>query len=259
LRALSDGLEVQVHARTEELERRNAEIVQQAEELRELSNRLIKTQEVERRHIARELHDSAGQLIAALGMNLAGINQHASESPSLAKALEDSQNLLQQLNREIRTTSYLLHPPLLDENGLSQAIQWYMRGLMERSGLEIELNVPDDFGRLPAEMELSVFRIVQESLTNIHRHSGSKTATICLSRSADKVLLEIQDHGRGLSTEKLAAIKAQRAGVGITGMRERVRHFNGEMDIQSSGTGTTISVTLPLNLASSSGSGSILQ
>jgi PAS domain S-box-containing protein len=245
LRTLSDGLEVQVRARTQELEQRNTEILQQSEQLRELSNRLLKTQDDERRRIARELHDSAGQLITVLGMNLAGIAQRVGQNPSLSETVEDTQNLVQQLSREIRTTSYLLHPPLLDENGLSQAIHWYMQGLKERSDLDIELSIPENFGRLPADLELTIFRIVQEGLTNIHRHSGSKTATIRLSRSADSVLLRIEDHGNGISPEKLTAIRAQRTGVGITGMRERVRHLKGVMDIQSNGTGATISVTFP--------------
>jgi PAS domain S-box-containing protein len=263
LRTLSDGLEIQVRARTQELEQRNAEILQQSEQLRELSNRLLKTQDDERRRIARELHDSAGQLITVLGMNLAGIAQRVGQNPSLSETVEDTQNLVQQLNREIRTTSYLLHPPLLDENGLSQAIHWYMQGLKERTDLEIELSVPEDFGRLPADLELTIFRIVQEGLTNIHRHSGSKTATIRLSRSADSVLLRIEDHGKGISPEKLAALRAQRTGVGITGMRERVRHLKGVMDIQSNGTGATISVTFPVPMIPTSippsGSESILQ
>lgn len=259
LRALSNSLEAQVHERTEELESRNAEVLQQSEQLRELSNRLLKTQDDERRKIARELHDSAGQLIAALGMNLGDIHRQAKESPQLAEALQDTQNLLQQLNQEIRTMSYLLHPPLLDENGLSQAIQWYLQGLKERSGLEIELDIAEDFGRLPSDMELAIFRIVQESLTNIHRHSGSKTAKIRLSRGPQQLLLEIQDHGKGISEEKLAAIKAQRTGVGITGMRERIRHFKGEMNIHSRRPGVTITVTLPLPMAGGAGSEAILQ
>jgi len=259
LRALSNSLEAQVRERTEQLECRNAEVLQQSQQLRELSNRLLKTQDDERRHIARELHDSAGQLIAALGMNLAEIKRLANGNPLLAETLEDTQNLVQQLNKEIRTTTYLLHPPLLDENGLPQAIQWYMRGLMERSGLRIELDIAEDFGRLPADLELAVFRIVQESLTNIHRHSRSKTATIRLSRGLDNVLLEIQDQGTGISGEKLAAIKAQRTGVGITGMRERVRHLKGEMDIQSSSTGATIMVTFPLPRAAATGTETTLQ
>jgi PAS domain S-box-containing protein len=246
LLALTESLEAQVQARTIELEQRNSDIQDQAEQLRELSNRLLKTQDDERRHIARELHDSAGQIIAALGMNLASLSQRASNNPALAKALEDTQNLVQQLNREIRTTSYLLHPPLLDENGLAQAIEWYMQGLKERSGLDVDLIVSDDFGRLPPDLELSIFRIVQESLTNIHRHSGSKAGTIRLSRGLDSVSLQIQDQGKGLSAKKLAEIKAYRSGIGLTGMRERVRHFNGQMDIQSNGSGTTISVDLPV-------------
>ncbi len=259
LRALSNSLEIQVRERTEELEYRNAEVLQQSQQLRELSNRLLKMQDDERRHIARELHDSAGQLIAALSMNLAGINQRAKQNPSLAEALEDTQNLVLQLNKEIRTTSYLLHPPLLDETGLSQAVNWYIQGLMERSGLEIKLDVAEDFGRLPADLELAIFRIVQESLTNIHRHSGGKTATIHLSRSAHNVLLEIQDEGKGIPAEKLAAIKAQRTGVGIAGMRERIRHFKGEMDIQSKGAGATVVVKFPLATATAYELGAILQ
>jgi PAS domain S-box-containing protein len=258
LRTLSNSLEIQVSQRTEELQYRNTEILQQSEQLRELSNRLLRTQDDERRRIARELHDSAGQLIAGLSMNLAGISRQA-KNPLLAEALEDTQNLVLQLNKEIRTTSYLLHPPLLDETGLSQAIDWYMQGLMERSGLEIELDIAEDFGRLPEDLELAIFRIVQESLTNIHRHSGSKTATIHLSRGSHNVLLEIQDHGKGIPAEKLAAIMARRTGVGIAGMRERVRHFKGEMDIQSKGGGATIVVTFPLATAVASESEPILQ
>jgi PAS domain S-box-containing protein len=263
LRTLSDSLELQVRNRTQELEQRNAEILQQSELLRELSNCLLTTQDDERRRIARELHDSAGQLITVLGMNLAGIAQRVGQNPSLSETVEDTQSLVQQLSREIRTTSYLLHPPLLDENGLSQAIHWYMQGLKERSDLDIELSIPENFGRLPADLELTIFRIVQEGLTNIHRHSGSKTATIRLSRSADSVLLRIEDHGKGISPEKLAALRAQRTGVGITGMRERVRHLDGVMDIQSNGTGATISVTFPVPMIPTSippsGSESILQ
>jgi signal transduction histidine kinase len=246
LRTLADQLEKQVHSRTQELEQRNAEVVQQSEQLRELSNRLLQTQDDERRHIARDLHDSAGQIIAALGMNLASMTQHVRKNPMLGKALDDSQTLVQQLNKEIRTTSYLLHPPLLDENGLPEAIRWYLHGLMERSGLSVDFNIADDFGRLSSEMELALFRIVQECLTNIHRHSESKTATIRLSRTVDSVALEIQDQGKGIPAEKLDGIHAQRSGVGITGMRERIRHFNGAMQIHSDSKGTKILVTLPL-------------
>jgi PAS domain S-box-containing protein len=259
LRTLADDLERQVRSRTQELEQRNADVLRQSDQLRELSNRLLQTQDNERRHIARELHDSAGQIIAALAMNLASMADYAMKNPMLGKTVEDSQSLIQQLNREIRTTSYLLHPPLLDESGLPEAIRWYMQGLMERSGLSIDLNIAEDFGRLPSEMELTVFRIVQECLTNIHRHSGSKTATIRLSRNPDGVTLEIQDEGRGMPAEKLNGIHAQRSGVGITGMRERVRHLKGSMDIRANGTGTTISVALPVLTTEIPELGNILQ
>lgn len=245
LRNLADQLEKQVQSRTQELEQRNAEVLQQSEQLRELSNRLLQTQDDERRHIARDLHDSAGQIIAALAMNLASMTQHVRKNPILGKVLDDSQTLIQQLNKEIRTTSYLLHPPLLDENGLPEAIRWYLHGLMERSGLSVDLEIADGFGRLPDEMELAIFRVVQECLTNIHRHSGSKIAMIRLSQTTDTVALEIQDQGKGIAPEKLNGIRA-RSGVGITGMRERVRHFQGTMQIHSNGKGTKISVSLPL-------------
>src|SRR5260370_12124491 len=123
-------------------------------------------------------------------MNLAGSAQRVGQNPSLSETVEDTQNLVQQLSREIRTTSYLLHPPLLDENGLSQAIHWYMQGLKERSDLDIELSIPENFGRLPADLELTIFRIVQEGLTNIHRHSGTKTPTIPLTPHATTILLK---------------------------------------------------------------------
>ena len=259
LRELALSLESQVRIRTLELEQRNAEVLQQSEQLRGLSNRLVQTQDLERRRISRELHDSAGQILTALGLNLANIGELARQNLPVDTAVEDSHALVQQLSKEIRTVSYLLHPPLLDENGLSQAIHWYVQGLAERSDLKIELDVCQDFGRLPAEMELSVFRIVQESLTNIHRHSESKTATIRLSRGPEGVSLEIQDAGKGIPAEKLAGMRGQRSGVGITGMRERIRHFGGTMDIQSNDRGTKISVKLPVPMTAESESGNVLQ
>jgi PAS domain S-box-containing protein len=244
-RTLSERLDAEVRLRTQELQQRNVEVVEQSEMLRELSNRMLKTQDEERRRMARELHDSAGQIITALGMGMANIGQKVRQNPPLAKALEENQDLLLQLNKEIRTMSYLLHPPLLDENGLSEAIRWYTQGLSERSGLNIEVTTSESFGRLDADMELAIFRIVQECLTNIHRHSGSRTATIRLSRRSDTVSVEVQDQGKGISEEKLAGMKG-RSGVGIAGMRERVRHYTGTLDILSNGNGTKIAVSLPI-------------
>jgi PAS domain S-box-containing protein len=251
LRVLANGLENQVRVRTHQLEQGNAEILQQSEQLREFSTRLQQTQDDERRRIARDLHDSAGQVVAALGMQLASITQHAVK-PQVRKAAQESLEMVRQLSKEIRTVSYLLHPPLLDENGLPGAIQWYIQGLVERSGLKIELLIPKDFGRLPDDVEVAIFRIVQECLTNIHRHSGSETATIRLSNDGNDVSLEIQDEGKGISAEKLTDIQAQRSGVGIAGMRERVRHLNGVLNIQSNSDGTKVSVTLPIAATSES-------
>ena len=210
-RTLAESLDAEVRARTSELEQRNVEVVRQSEQLRDLSSRLLQAQDQERRRIARELHDSAGQLLTALGINLARIAQRiTSTTPALAKETVDSQQLVQQLSQEIRTMSYLLHPPLLDETGLSEAIRWYTQGLMERSGLDIQLTIPEDFGRLPREMELVIFRLVQECLTNIHRHSGSKSASIEISRQPGSVLLLVADEGKGISPERLAAIQVAR-------------------------------------------------
>ena len=246
-RKLAETLEAEVQARTSELEQRNIEVLQQSELLRGFSQRLLQTQDEERRHIARELHDSAGQTLTILGMNLAQLVQKAGrKAPELAADAERTQELVQQLHREIRTASYLLHPPLLDESGLPSALSWYIQGLSERSGLDIKLTIADSFGRLPRDMELVVFRLVQECLSNIHRHSGSKTATIRITREAEIVTVEIADQGKGMSTSKLATIQTQASGVGIRGMLERIRQFDGTMKIESDSSGTRILVILPI-------------
>jgi PAS domain S-box-containing protein len=238
-RMLADALDTQVQNRTQELERRNAD-------LRDLSGRLLEFQDQERRHIARELHDSAGQTLTALGMQLARISADAKKNPGLAKDVQEAEELVQHLSQEIRTTSYLLHPPLLDESGISYALNWYVQGLVQRSSLAIDLKVPDNFGRLPSEMELLIFRLVQECLTNIHRHSGSKTALIRIERDDSNVHVEVEDQGSGMSAERLAEIQSHGTGVGIRGMRERVRHFQGDLIIESNSSGMTVHAILPL-------------
>jgi PAS domain S-box-containing protein len=245
-RTLADALDTQVQFRTQELRRRNTEILQQSDQLQDLSRRLMLAQDEERRRIARELHDSAGQNLAALGMSLTRIENDAKRDPTrLADSIKDARDLLQELNTEIRTTSYLLHPPLLDENGLSSALRWYIDGLTERSGLKIELNIQEDLGRLAPEVELAIFRLVQECLTNIHRHSGSKTAMIRVVRESDKIRAEVQDRGKGISQERLAEVQNRGVGVGLRGMRERVRQSQGELIINSNPLGTKIIATFP--------------
>ena len=245
-RKLSESLDAQVRARTAELEERNREVLDRAEQVRKLSWQVLRIQDEERRHIARELHDSAGQTLTVLGMNLATISKNTKrQSPETAKSIDQVLEMVQELTKEIRTTSYLLHPPLLDENGLPAALSWYIRGLSERSGLDIAFSISEEFGRLPRDLELVVFRLVQECLTNIHRHSGSKTATIQVNRDPDRILVEVRDQGKGIPRDKLAQIEQGISGVGIRGMRERLRQFHGEMILDSEGTGTTVIVTIP--------------
>ena len=251
-RDLASSLEQQVHARTQELEQRNEDLLRATEELKILSGRLLQVQDEERRRIARDLHDSSGQLLTALGLDLSNIAEHAKSekiqaiTPHLMAQVQDSQKLVDMLHRELRTTTYLLHPPLLDEAGLFSAISWYVQGMTQRSGMGIEFDFPKDFGRLSREMELLIFRLVQESTTNIHRHSGSKTANIQIQRLRETVAVKVEDHGKGISAEKLAAIEAGSSGLGIRAMRERLRQFGGDLRIESGHSGTTVFATVPL-------------
>jgi len=246
-RELSERLDHEVRIRTRELEERNADVLRQSEQLRELSWHLLRVQDDERRRIARELHDSAGQILTVLGMNLASLSEEArSTSPELAARADSCQELIRNLQQEIRTTSYLLHPPLLEEAGLAAALSWYVDGLHARSGLEITLDVSEDLERLPDNLELMVFRIVQEALTNIHRHSGSNTGSIRLSRQGKAVVVEIKDNGKGISPKKLAEIQTRGSGVGIRGMRERIKQFQGSLNIESDHSGTRIIATIPI-------------
>ena len=246
LKELADTLETKVQLRTAELWRRNEELHDQSKRLRELSRRLQETQDQERRHIARELHDSAGQTLAAIAMNLSQMVRRAEKSaPDITAQAVETEQLVRQLSQEIRTTSYLLHPPLLDEAGLVSALRWYIDGLQTRSQLDIALSAPTDFGRLPEAAELVMFRVVQECLTNAYRHSGSKSAAVRIDKQPEGVFVEIEDQGKGMSPELLTEIQSDGAGVGLRGMRERVRHLNGELTIESSAAGTKVRATLP--------------
>lgn len=246
-RALSESLDAEVRLRTAELERRSADVLRQSEQLRSLSVRLLQVQDQERRRVARELHDSAGQTLTVLGMSLAQLRQQVQRSqPQFEQSVRDAEQLVQQLHREIRTMSYLLHPPLLDEAGLGAALGWYLDGLRARSKLKLSLTISDNFERLPRDMELVIFRVVQEALTNIHRHSGSKTAAIDIARTDDTVTVEIRDQGKGMSPEKLAEIQSLGSGVGIRGMRERVGQFHGDLLIESDKNGTRVLVKIPV-------------
>ncbi len=220
---------------------------EEAEKIRELSGKLLQAQDAERRRIARELHDSAGQLIAALQMNLIPMESEArSAKLPLAEGLQQSLELIQQLSNELRTVSYLLHPPLLDEAGLPSALRWYIEGFAQRSRIEVGLEVDPDLGRLSQDMEMTIFRVIQECLTNIHRHSGSKKAEIRLTGSSVDVRLEVRDYGKGLPAADKTGSRPLRYGVGIQGMQERIRQLNGIFEITSDADGTVVSARLPL-------------
>ena len=242
LRDTQTELALRVQERTAELERVQADV-------RDLSGKLLQLQDEERRRLARDLHDSAGQTLAVLGMNLGQLEQWAATSDGqFAEKVREAQELLRRVTQEVRTTSYLLHPPLLDESGLPAALRLYVEGLAQRTHLKLELSVSEEFGRLPKETELAMFRMVQECLTNILRHADSDTAEIRVLRTAGEVTLEIQDHGKGIANDKLAAIHDGKSGVGIRGMRDRVRHLNGQMNVLSGELGTTVSISLPIVL-----------
>jgi PAS domain S-box-containing protein len=225
-------------------ERKRAE-----ELLRMLSARLLQTQDEERRRIARELHDSAGQLLVGLDINLVTVQREAKKlTANAGHALSESIGLVKELSAELRNISHLLHPPLLDEAGLPAAIRWYVERYSQRSKISVQLDLPDSLGRLPREIETTIFRIVQESLTNVHRHSGSSTAAIRLTREFGQVKVEVCDEGKGLEAENYRTFSGVvTPGVGIQGMRERVRQLGGRFDIRSGETGTTVVATLPLD------------
>jgi signal transduction histidine kinase len=254
LRVAHDSLEKRVIERTIELKQKNAQIQKQSETLeaanrglRELSARLLRVQDEERRRIARDLHDSTGQVLALLSMNLNALETEAKGlNPEICKAIAENAEIVNQVSNELRTISYLLHPPLLDEMGLLSALRWFAEGFEQRSGIKVSLELDQDFGRVSRDLETAIFRLVQESLTNIHRHAESATATIRLGQSAGCVTLQIEDHGRGIAPEKLTEIASTGlAGVGLRGMRERVENFKGEFEIDSNEKGTCIRIVVP--------------
>jgi PAS domain S-box-containing protein len=218
------------------------------EALRTLSGQLLHAQDEERRRLARELHDSAGQVIAALSMTLAPVeSENGKIPPRTARAIKESLGLINDLSNQVRTIAHLLHPPLLDEVGLASGLRLFLEGFGERSKIKVTLEIPDQFERLPQELETTIFRIVQECLTNIHRHSGSQVARIRITRPDGQVRVEVADRGRGIPPKKQKAMDSGgTAGVGIRGMRERARQLGGTLEINSGSQGTVIIARLPV-------------
>src|SRR6201996_2488309 len=217
--------------------------------LRQLSGRLLQLQDEERRRIARDLHDTTGQKIAALSMSLDRVARLIdTKKPERDEALTEGRDIVRMIGEEIRTLSYLLHPPLLDESGLGSAVRWYAEGFQKRSGIRLNVNISPDLGRLSTDVEMALFRVVQESLTNVHRYSGSPDAEINVHDTHDAVKLEVIDHGKGIEkgaprakVEGIASL-----GVGIPGMRERLRQLGGQLDVDFGRDGTRVSASVPL-------------
>lgn len=228
------------------VEERTAEIAQKNHEVRRLTGRLLRSQDDERRRLARELHDSTGQMLAAMKMNLNFIKDETKGQSSRVETLvAETANMADEVNRQLRTMSYLLHPPLLDETGLQSALKWYIDGFAQRSGLRVELEIGSHFPRLPEDLEIALFRVVQESLTNVHRHSGNTKARITLKTNSQAVQLEIIDFSDNLTDKPIRESKFI-PGVGMMGMQERMRQFEGSIEVVPSDTGTSVIATAPL-------------
>jgi PAS domain S-box-containing protein len=255
----------------EALQKANAELEQQVAEkteaqrrllesensLRELSHHLLRTQDEERRRIGRELHDSAGQFLAMLRLNLELLESSAGKEETDRK-LADCVRLADESIKEIRTISYLLYPPMLEEIGLKSAIPWYLEGFAKRSGIRTTFEISADFARLPREVELALFRVLQESLTNVHRHSGSPTAEVHVMLKDGAAVLEIKDQGEGISPWPPAESREDWlgvVGVGLRGMNERMRQLGGKLELSSSAEGTTVRATVPIRESEETSSG----
>ena len=223
---------------------------QKEEELQQLSARLLNLQDEERRRLARELHDETAQNLAGLGINLAAIKKIVPDNEKALMLLRESEWLTTKSLREVRTLSYLLHPPMLDEGGLVSALKWFINGFTARSGINIEFTPRGEIGRLTSDIETALYRIVQEGLTNIHRHSGSPTAHIELIREPDEIILRLKDEGRGIpeNIPDETGSSFRLVGVGIAGMRERLRLLGGHLEINSDKSGTTLTATVPLEV-----------
>jgi signal transduction histidine kinase len=216
--------------------------------LRRLSARLLRVQDEERRRIARELHDSLGQYLAAAKINLDVLLRSNGDGASYVR---EAQHLIDRAISDTRTLSHLLHPPLLDEAGFASAARWYVEGFGKRCGIATTLEISDALERLSSETETALFRILQESLTNVHRHSGSRSVEVRLTKNASSAVLSVQDHGKGIPQEILARFQKDgtNVGVGLAGMRERVKELGGRFAIESSPKGTLLTATVPIALA----------
>ena len=248
IQELHEDLERRVSERTAELEGKNRELLKQTDVVRDLSGRLLQIQDQERRRIARELHDSAGQLLAAISMNISKVAREKEKlSTGAGRSMEEAADLVQQALVEIRTMSHLLHPPLLEEVGLESALRGFIEGFAQRSKIDVNLMVAPGFERLSPDLEITIFRVIQECLTNVHRHSGSRKAEVRLTRRHGCIHLEVSDEGKGIPLDKLDLSSPATLGVGFRGMRERIRQLGGTFQVHSTGNGTSVEAMLPIS------------
>ena len=222
-------------------------VIERTKALHSLSQRLLKSQDEERRRVSRNLHDSTGQTLAALLMQVATLRTKLQNDQPSSQALAEIAGTATQALQEIRTTSYLLHPPLLDEVGLASAARWYAEGFAQRSGIQVNASFPSGKKRLPGNVEMVFFRLLQESLTNVHRHSGASVVNIALQETAVGVHMEVQDNGHGIAPDLLNRLQNRNGntGVGLAGMRERLSEVNGQLEIASGATGTAFRFSIP--------------
>jgi signal transduction histidine kinase len=253
LREAYGDLERQVQERTRELEnisaalREEVSVHQKTEEkLRELSLNVLRIQDEERRRVARDLHDTVGQTLTALKLTLSALEDAVVQFPQTSDFFADLNRLADQALQEIRSTSYLLHPPLLDEAGFAAAAAWYIDGFNKRSPIQVKLQLPEGI-RLPGSVEIVLFRVLQESLTNITKHAGSATVDVFLQLDKNVISLSVRDYGKGISAERLAKMNGSGSdvGVGIAGMRERLKELGGRLEIESDSTGTLLKASIP--------------
>jgi signal transduction histidine kinase len=217
--------------------------------LRHLSGRLLRIQDQERRHMARELHDSVGQHLAVLKMGLDSLQSKMKTDPArVARLLAECVAAAEESIKEVRTVSYLLYPPMLEELGLKSAVPTYVEGFAQRSSIHTTFEISEGLGRLPAEIEVAIFRVLQESLANVHRHSGSPSAHVQIVANDGIVVLQVKDEGKGMPSERLDEFRnglPGMLGVGLRGMNERMRQFGGKLEVTSTANGTTITATVP--------------
>ena len=254
LRSAQAELERQVQDRTRELENTLSAFQEEVSvhrkterKLRELSLSVLRIQDDERRRVARDLHDTVGQTLTALKITLSTLENKVARYPQTADFFPELNGLADQALQEIRTTSYLLHPPLLDEAGFAAAAAWYVDGFNKRSPIQVRIELPEGI-RLPGSVEIVLFRILQESLTNISKHAGSATVDVLLQVDSNTISLSVRDYGKGISAERLSKMNGSGSdiGVGIAGMRERVKELGGRLEIESDSTGTVLKAFIPL-------------